>query len=151
MRESRPYAIEPRATKYPVPQFPERASLSLATRNTETRGGKWEIALVAEFPNATAVADARALDYELRAVPSDGSPSVVKRFLSSAFHKLKEDEPDRMVFWINALDLPQDAEYRVEVYPRNCFGVCGRPLVSAPRRGKSGGAHARGWPKPQKA
>ena len=102
---------------------------------------------MAEFPNAAAVPEARAFDYELRAVPSDGSPAVVKRFLSPAFHKLKEDEPDRLKFWINALDLPQDAEYRIEVHPRNCFGVCGSPLVSAPRRGRSGGMHARGYPR----
>ncbi len=146
-RESRPYAIEPRSARCPVPQFPAGARLVLATRNTETRGGKWEIVLVAEFPNAAAVPEARAFDYELRAVPSDGSPAVVKRFLSPAFHKLKEDEPDRLKFWINALDLPQDAEYRIEVHPRNCFGVCGSPLVSAPRRGRSGGMHARGYPK----
>ena len=71
----------------------------------------------------------------------------MKRFLSPAFHKLKEDEPERLTFWMNVLELPQDAEYRIEVYPRNCFGVCGKPLVSAPRRGKPGGYHARGYPK----
>ena len=150
-RESRPYALEPRASRWPVPQFPDGAKLTLFTSNTETRGGKWEIVLVADFPNAAAVGNARAFDYELRAVPTDGSKPVVKRFLSPAFHKLKEDEPDRMKFWMNVLDLPQDQEYRIEVYPRNCFGVCGKPLVSAPRRGKPGGAHARGWPKPKKA
>ena len=150
-RESRPYALEPRASRWPVPQFPDGAKLTLFTSNTETRGGKWEIVLVADFPNAAAVDNARAFDYELRAVPTDGSKPVVKRFLSPAFHKLKEDEPARMKFWMNVLDLPQDQEYRIEVYPRNCFGVCGKPLVSAPRRGKPGGAHARGWPKPKKA
>jgi hypothetical protein len=103
--------------------------------------------MVAGFPAAKAVQDARALDYELRAVLADGTVAVVKRFLSPAFHKLKEDEPDRLTFWMNVLELPQDAEYHIEVYPRNCFGVCGRPLVSAPRRGKPGGVQARGWPK----
>ena len=146
-REDRPYAIAPRAAKWPVPQFPANAKLSLATRNSETRGGKWQIVLVAGFPNATAVADARAFDYEIRAVPTDGSKPMVKRFLSPAFHKLKEDEPANLTFWFNVLDLPQDVEYRIEVYPRNCFGVCGNPLVSATRRGKPGGIDARGYPK----
>lgn len=145
--ESRPYAFEPRKAKLPVPQFPAGAKLNLVTRNTETRGGKWEIVMVAHFPNAAAVADARAFDYEIRAVPADGSKPMVKRFLSPAFHKLKDDEPARMTFWFNVLDLPQDVEYRIEVYPRNCFGVCGNPLVSGPRRGKPGGVYARGWPK----
>ena len=107
----------------------------------------YEIAQVAVFPAAKAVPKARAFDYELRAVPTDGSKPMVKRFLSPAFHKLKEDEPDCMKFWFNVLELPQDKEYRIEVYPRNCFGACGRPLVSAPRRGKPGGFSARGWPK----
>ena len=38
-RESRPYALEPRASKWPVPQFPDGAKLTLFTSNTETRGG----------------------------------------------------------------------------------------------------------------
>ena len=102
---------------------------------------------VSGFPAAKAVPVARAFDYELRAVLADGSVAVMKRFLSPAFHKLKEDEPDRLTFWMNVLDLPQDADYHIEVYPRNCFGACGKPLVSATRRGKPGGVHARGYPK----
>ena len=143
----RPYAFSAHSSRVPVPEFPSRARLSLFTRNTETRGGKWAIVMVAGFPAAKAVPEARAFDYELRAVLADGTIAVRKRFLSPAFHKLKEDEPDRMTFWLNVLDLPQDVEYHIEVYPRNCFGVCGRPLVSTPRRGKPGGWSARGYPK----
>ena len=142
-----PYAFAPRSKTYPVPQFPNDAELVLTTRNTETRAGKYAIVMVADFPNASAVSAARAFDYEIRAVPTDGSKPMVKKFLSPAFHKLKVDEPARMTFWFNVLDLPQDREYRIEVYPRNCFGVYGKPLVSAPRRGKLGGVHARGYPK----
>jgi hypothetical protein len=144
---NRPYAFAPRSKTCPVPQFPSDAELVLTTRNTETRAGKYAIVMVANFPNARAVSAARAFDYEIRAVPTDGSKPMVKKFLSPAFHKLKEDEPARMTFWFNVLDLPQDREYRIEVYPRNCFGVCGKPLVSAPRRGKPGGVYARGYPK----
>ena len=142
-----PYAFPAHSARIPVPEFSAKAKLSLVTRNTETRGGKWEIVLVAGFPAANAVSVARAFDYELRAVLKDGSVAVMKRFLSPAFHKLKEDESDCMTFWMNVLDLPQDADYRIEVYPRNCFGVCGKPLVSEMRRGKPGGAYARGYPK----
>ena len=145
--EERPFSFKAHSVRTPVPEFPENAKLTLFTSNTETRGGKWQIAQVAVFPAAKAVPKARAFDYELRAVPTDGSKPMVKRFLSPAFHKLKEDEPDCMKFWFNVLELPQDKEYRIEVYPRNCFGACGRPLVSAPRRGKPGGFSARGWPK----
>ena len=143
VRESGRCDFAARSAEEPVPQFPEAAKLNLDTRNTETRGGKWAIVMVATFPNANAVFKARAFDYEIRAVPSDGSETMVKRFLSPAFNKPKEDEPGRLTFWFNVLDLPQDKEYRIEVYPRNCFGVCGRPLVSAPRRGKPGGIHAK--------
>ena len=145
--EERPFSFKAHSVRTPVPEFQDGAKLRLSTSNTETRGGKWEIVMVAEFPAANGVAKARAFDYELRAVPTDGSRPMVKRFLSPAFHKLKEDEPGRMKFWFNVLDLPQDKEYRIEVYPRNCFGVYGKPLVSAPRRGKPGGAQARGYPK----
>ena len=148
---NRPYAPKAHAARIPVPEFPSDATLSLVTRNTETRGGKWEIVMIADFPAATAVPAARAFDYELRAVPVDGAPPLVKRFLSPAFHKMKDEEPPRMEFWFNVLDLPQDVEYRVEVYPRNCFGVCGKPLVSAVRRGKPGGKHAKGIPPPVKS
>ena len=54
---------------------------------------------------------------------------------------------EHMTLGIERCSGVQDAEYRIEVYPRNCFGVCGSPLVSAPRRGRSGGMHARGYPK----
>ena len=144
---SRPYSFSSHSARIPTPEFPPKAKLSLFTRNTETRGGKWQIVLVAGFQAAKAVAEARAFDYELRAVLKDGSVAVVKRFLSPAFHKMKEDEPDRLTFWMNVLELPQDVEYHIEVYPRNCFGACGKPLVSEPRRGKPGGVHARGYPK----
>jgi hypothetical protein len=146
-KAEKPYAFDAHAKRVPVPEFPKGAKLMLATRNRETRGNKWAIMMVAMFPKADAVAGARAYDYEIRAVPADGSKPMVKKFLSPAFHKLKDDEPDRVAFWFNVLDLPQDKEYRIEVYPRNCFGACGKPLVSESRRGKPGGVHARGWPK----
>lgn len=139
----KPYTFEAHAARTPVPQFPEGAGVRTRITNTEDRGGHWEIVLVAEFPAADAVKGARAFDYEIRAVPSDGSEPMVKRFLSPAFHKLPKDEPKSLRFWMDVLDLPQDREYRIEVYPRNSFGVCGRPLVGAPRRGAPGGAKVR--------
>ncbi len=146
---NKPYTFKAHSAATPIPEFPEGAELALSTGNTETRGGKWAIMMIAEFPAATGVPNVRAYDYELRAVPTGGAKPMVKRFLSPAFHKLAEDEPARMRFWFNVLDLPQDMEYRIEVYPRNCFGACGRPIVSAPRRGKPGGSSAKGWPPPK--
>ncbi|MBR4172719.1 MAG: metallophosphoesterase [Kiritimatiellae bacterium] len=139
-KERKPYTFAAHSERTPVPQFPAGADLQTFTRNTETRSDKWEIVMVCDFPTATC--GIRAFDYEIRAVPTDRSAPMVKRFLSPAFHKLPQDEPARMRFYFNVEDLPQDKEYRIEVYPRNCFGKCGKPLVSAPRRGKPGKASA---------
>ena len=141
---NRPYEPKLHSARALVPEFPSDAALSLHTGNTLMRNGKWAIVMIAEFPAATAVQGARAFDYELKAVPEDGTKPMVKRFLSPAFYKLKDEEPSRMEFWFNVLDLPQDVAYRIEVYPRNCFGRCGKPLVSSPHRGKPGGAKTKG-------
>ena len=64
---------------------------------------------------------------------------MVKRFLAPAFHKLPKDEPTNLLFWMDSMDMPQDVEYRIEVYPRNCFGAYGKPLVDGVmRRAKPG-------------
>ena len=128
----------------PVPQFPSGASLRMHTANAVNRGGEWEIALVLEFPLADAVPGARAFDYEVSAVPLGGDVKpMVKRFLSPAFHKPREDEPAEMRFWLDALDLPQDVDYRLEVRPRNSFGAAGEPIVSKVMHGQPGGAEVR--------
>lgn len=136
--DSKPFTFKAHGARTPVPGFPAGAKLKMSTTNADARSGHWAIVFVLDFPAASAVRGARVFDYEMRAVPSDGSAPVVRRFLSPAFHKLPKDEPARVRFWVDAMDMPQDVEYRVEVYPRNCFGACGKPLVSAPRRGKPG-------------
>ena len=136
---ARPFTDE-RAKTAPVPQFAPGAALKACTRNLDRRNGTWQIGMTLDFPAAAAVPGARAFDYEVRALLPDGSSGMTKRFLSPAFHKLPSDEPERMLFCVDAAGLPQEVEYRLAVYPRNCFGVCGRPLVDAPRRGR---AHAK--------
>ena len=147
---NRPYEPKRHSARALVPEFPPDATLSLHTGNTLMRNGKWAIVMIAEFPAATAVPAVRAFDYELKAIPEDGTKPMVKRFLSPAFHKLKEEEPSQVEFWFNVLDLPQDVTYRIEVCPRNCFGACGKPLVSSSRRGKPGGAKSNELPLPKK-
>ncbi len=140
----KPYSFEAHMARTPVPQFPAGASLRMHMANAANRGGDWQIALVLEFPLADAVRGARAFDYEVSAVPLCGdAESMVKRFLSPAFHKPVKDEPAEMRFWLDALDLPQDVEYRLEVRPRNSFGVAGEPIVSKVMRGQPGGASVR--------
>ena len=138
VREGEKPFTDARAKTAPVPQFASDATLETYTRNFDRRDGYWMIGMMLDFPCASAVRGARAFDYEVRALLADGSSGMTKRFLSPAFHKLPSDEPKRMLFAVDAEDLPQEVEYRLAVYPRNCFGVCGRPLVAAPRKGKPG-------------
>ena len=134
----KPYAPAARMKSAPAPQFPVGAKLETCTRNTETRQGKWAIVMMLKFPAAIPPKGLRVFDYEVRAVPKDGSDPVVKRFVSPAFHKLARFEPKMLSFWFNASELPQDKAYVLEVYPRNWYGTCGRPLVSKIWHGKPG-------------
>ena len=134
----KPYAAAARRTSAPAPQFPAGAKLATYTRNTETRQGKWAIVMTLRFPAAILPGGLRVFDYEVRAVPKDGSAPLVKRFVSPAFHKLARFEPKTLEFWFNVAELPQDRDYVLEVYPRNWYGACGRPLVSKTWHGKPG-------------
>jgi len=136
--KDRPFAAGVRDAAYPVPAFPADATLELETRNTENRDGHWAIVLNCEFPSATMPAGARVYDYEIRAVPQDGSKPLVKKFISPAFAKMAKFEPERQRFWFDVAELPQDKPYVIEVRAGNCFGKQSAPLVSGVRRGKPG-------------
>ncbi|MBR2837515.1 MAG: metallophosphoesterase [Kiritimatiellae bacterium] len=138
--ESR-YAFENSKKRTPVPQFPTGAAVKTYTSNFETRNFCWTIMMMAEFPSATAQGG-RVFDYEVRAEMEDGTVAVTKRFLAPAFYRLERDEPAVQRFAINAMDLPERGKYRLRVYPRNCFGVCGKPIESAVLESKPGKAHA---------
>ena len=49
------------------------------------------------------------------------------------------------------MDLPERGKYRLRVYPRNCFGDCGRPIESEILESKPGKAKAPIWKKNQQA
>ena len=72
----------------------------------------------------------RVFDYEIRAVPKDGSKPLVKRFYSPAYHKLASSEPTRQRFWFDVAELPQDRDYTIEVRARNCFEKASEPIVA---------------------
>ncbi len=128
---AKPFAPEELEKRVPVPVFPAGAKVVCDTRNTENRQGKWTIVMTCEFPSATAPKGWRVFDYEIRAVPKDGSKPLVKRFLSPAYHKLAECEPARQRFWFDVAELPQDKDYVIEVRACNCFGKSSAPLVSS--------------------
>ena len=80
----------------------------------------------------------RVYDYEIKAVPKDGSEALVKRFVSPAFAKMAKYEPACQRFWFDVAELPQDREYVIEIRARNCYGKSSRPIVSGVWRGKPG-------------
>ncbi len=126
--ESR-YAFANSKMRTPVPEFPEGAKVSVNTCNTEDRDGHWAIMMRLEFPSARA-RSGRVFDYEVRIEKEDGTIPTVRRFLAPAFYRLERDEPARQNFLFNAMDLPETGRYRFRLYPRNCFGECGKPIES---------------------
>ena len=134
----KPFAPANREKEIPVPEFPAGAQCALRTINTDNRIGKWTIAMECVFPSAKMPDGHRVFDYEIKAVPKDGSEPLVKRFISPAFAKLAKYEPLRQRFWFDVAELPQDREYVIEVRARNCFGKSSRPIVSGVMRGKPG-------------
>ena len=123
------YAFANTEKRTPVPEFPEGAAVSANVCNTEDRDGHWAIMMRLEFPSARA-RKGRVFDYEVRIEMEDGSVPTVKRFLAPAFYRLERDEPARQSFLFNAMALPETGKYRFRVYPRNCFGACGKPIES---------------------
>ena len=137
-KAAKPFADGARNGSEPTPRFPAGAGLDIETRNTENRAGHWTIVMNCEFPSAVMPSGSRVFDYEIRAVPTDGSKPLVKYFYSPAYAKMAKFEPARQRFWFDVAELPQDREYVIEVRARNCFGGRSAPLVSAPMRGKPG-------------
>ena len=131
------YSFAKSEKRTPVPQFPAGSEVKTYTSNFETRNFSWTIMMMLEFPSAKAC-KGRVFDYEVRAEMEDGSVAVVKRFLSPAFYRLERDEPACQRFAIDAKELPERGKYRLRVYPRNCFGVCGRPIESKVLESKPG-------------
>ena len=131
------YAFANSKKRTPVPQFPEWASVKTYTSNFETRNFSWTIMMMVEFPSAK-VRGGRVFDYEVRVEMENGTTAAVKRFLAPAFYRLERDEPAVQRFAVDARDLPERGRYRLCVYPRNCFGVCGRPIASTMLESKPG-------------
>ena len=127
---AKPFVPAEAEKRVPVPAFPEGAEVRCEMRNTENRQGKWTIVMTCEFPSAVVPDGWRVFDYEIRAVPKDGSNFLVKRFYSPAYHKLASCEPARQRFWFDVAQLPQDKDYTIEVRARNCFEKASEPIVA---------------------
>lgn len=136
---AKPYDHAVLSKKVPVPEFPAGARVEVETRNTENRSGRWTIVMNCEFPCARIADGFRVYDYEIRAVPLDGSDhAMVKRFVSPAFAKMAKYEPARQRFWFDVAELPQDKRYVLAVTARNCFGRRSKPICSKVLRSEPG-------------
>lgn len=135
----KPYDPAVTAKRVPVPEFPLGAKVEVETRNTENRSGKWTIVMNCEFPSACIEKGFRVYDYQIRAVPLDGSDHpMVKRFISPAFAKMAKYEPARQRFWFDVAELPQDKRYVLAVSATNCFGKQSKPIFSKVMRSEPG-------------
>ena len=128
--KAKPYDPAARAKALPAPAFPAGAGVEVETRNGCNRRGGYSIVMNCEFPSARMPKGLRVFDYEIRAVPADGSEPMVKRFLSPAYAKMEKYEPARQRFWFDVKSLPTGKDYRLEVYARNSFGAVSKPIRS---------------------
>lgn len=142
VQKQKPYAFEVRKPNIPIPQFPAGAKVKTYTSNFETRNCRWTIMMMLEFPAATAK-NGRVFDYEVRVEMQDGAVPLTKRYLSPAYYKLEREESKVMKFAIDAVELPETGKYRLVVYPRNSFGVCGKPIASIVRESVPGKTKAK--------
>ena len=139
--EPKPFAFAARAKRIAAPEFPEGARITVEPVTAKNRGGrsrdgKERVEAVEQpaygvvFPAVRPVNGARVMDFEVTAENRKGK-TLVKHVLCEGFHQPIGHEavgrPGRCVF--SAAELP-DGEFRVRVTPRNCFGKCGRALVS---------------------
>lgn len=138
--ESKPFAYAERAVKSKVPQFPAGAKVSVAKTRGKTRGMRNAKVNVAaeetdvyelEFPPADAVAGARALDYEIAAVPTAGGKPVVRYVVPEGFNMPLSDKrvKENVQCLVSSIVLPKAGTFRFEVRPRNSFGKTGAALT----------------------
>ena len=112
-----------------VPQFPADADVSTRIVNADRRNGRWTIFVELGFP-AAECRRGRVFDYRVAVLFEDGRVAAEKKYLSPAFYRLKRDEPPRLAFRFDGMDVPESGKYRFAVYPRNCFGGAGDPICS---------------------
>lgn len=143
----KPFAPATRKAASLAPTFPAGAAVEIGTRNATLRNGNWCAVMTCRFPSASIADGTRVRDYEIRAVPQDGSAPMVKRFLSPAYAKLPKYEPKEQLFWFDVADLPQAKPYVIEIVARNHFDKCSKPIVSGVRCGKPGLTKAKPNPK----
>ena len=120
-----------RAAAEPVPEWPLGTRVKIQTRNTERRNGSWAIVWDCRFPAATIAHGHRVKDYELRLVRTNGEVALTKRFLPTAFCKMKKFEPAVERVWFNVDEVPEGEDLTLELRARNYFNKYSQPIIAA--------------------
>ena len=131
--ESKPFAFASRAKKVSVPEFAANAKVSVRKSKAKTRGyNRGNVKIESEvkdiyvitFPPANAVPGAKALDYEIAAVPKAGGKRVVKHVLPEDFYLPATDKraKQNVKCCIATDQLPPEGTFYFEVCARNSFG-----------------------------
>ena len=123
----RPYSFAEHASTMPVPEFAPAAAVSFRTVVGANRKGAMSVQAVLDFPSA-ASGSKRAYDYEIQVEAEGHVGKVVCRVASPTYNfgYSLECKTVRAVFSVRKL--PKGVPYRIAVFPRNSFGVAGRPI-----------------------
>ena len=138
--ESRPFAFAEHAKKLRVPQFPSGSKAAVRMIKAKNRGGGSQGQKIAAVERdafkisvPTPISDDRSLfcELEFTAETADGAKKS-KTVLAEGFcypPSHKKAKPEQCCIF--AKDELGAGAVRFTVTPKNCFGVCGRPLVCA--------------------
>ena len=125
--EPPPFAFASRAAKVSVPEFPANSRVAVKEHDGANRDRVKHRQVAVEFPAATA--GGRVYDYEVRAEASgDDGKALVRRIVSPTFHLPRNRDKGKARCVFSAAELPAKCSF--SVYPRNSFGVCGKPVKS---------------------
>ncbi len=104
-----------RSRSFPVPEFPEDAEFLI-----RYDFGYWYFAVTR--PEITA----QYFEVEIQPLSFEGE-MIFQRYIGD-FHRMKENRSSMLFFKLPGAGIRSDEDYKIKVYPVNCFGVRGKPL-----------------------
>jgi len=136
-RTKGPFDFKLQAAKRSAPQFAAEAQVSTQVcpkgHALESDARRGEPCVYLSFPAARPVDGCRVFDYVVT-VKSGGKVVTTKMFFAAGamLPYARFDRPTECLFALK--DLPSGQDVTFEIVPRECFGMPGRALVSAPLR-----------------
>ena len=127
--ERKPFDYAVRAAKAVAPEFPAGAALTFESVKAKTRAKKREPAVKVSFPAANAVAGVTPYDYRIEIIPEEGE-KVVRAVLAQGVELGAASAAARgPSCCVLARDTLPSGKLTFRVFPGECFGRLGRPLV----------------------